>query len=93
MTQPNRRRSRTAASLGPKSVLEVETNVERFIYKGEKTRAISFPLGGIGTGSIGLAGNGRRVDWEIFNRPNKSQWVQSLRVKAEHRAECSTHEC
>jgi non-lysosomal glucosylceramidase len=71
VTQPNRRRSRTAASLGPKSVLEVETNVERFIYKGEKTRAISFPLGGIGTGSIGLAGNGRLVDWEIFNRPNK----------------------
>ena len=25
----------------------------------------------IGTGSIGLAGNGRLVDWEIFNRPSK----------------------
>ncbi|SFA74031.1 Uncharacterized protein, contains GBA2_N and DUF608 domains [Cohnella sp. OV330] len=41
------------------------------IYKGMKTREISFPLGGIGTGSIGLAGNGRLIDWEIFNRPNK----------------------
>ncbi len=41
------------------------------IYKGVKTREISFPLGGIGTGSIGLAGNGRLIDWEIFNRPNK----------------------
>jgi len=40
-------------------------------YKGSKTREISFPLGGIGTGSIGLAGNGRLIDWEIFNRPNK----------------------
>lgn len=31
-----------------------------------------FPLGGIGTGSIGLAGNGELIDWEIFNRPNKN---------------------
>jgi non-lysosomal glucosylceramidase len=29
------------------------------IYKGSKAKEISFPLGGIGTGSIGLAGNGR----------------------------------
>lgn len=42
-----------------------------FIYKGAKTKEISFPLGGIGSGSIGLAGNGRLIDWEIRNRPNK----------------------
>ena len=41
------------------------------IYKGRKTKNISFPLGGIGTGCIGLAGNGELTDWEIFNRPNK----------------------
>ena len=40
-------------------------------YENEYTKEISFPLGGIGTGSIGLAGNGRFVDWEIFNRPSK----------------------
>ncbi len=40
-------------------------------YEGDRLREIIFPLGGIGTGSIGLAGNGRLVDWEIFNRPNK----------------------
>ena len=40
-------------------------------YTGEKLNQISFPLGGIGTGSIGLAGNGALIDWEIFNRPNK----------------------
>ncbi len=40
-------------------------------YQKEQLREISFPLGGIGTGSVGLAGNGRLVDWEIFNRPNK----------------------
>ncbi len=39
------------------------------IYKD--TKNISFPLGGIGTGCIGLAGNGELKDWEIFNRPNK----------------------
>lgn len=41
------------------------------VYEDRKTWQISFPLGGIGTGCIGLAGNGRLIDWEIFNRPNK----------------------
>lgn len=41
------------------------------VYQGENTRLISFPLGGIGSGSVGLAGNGAFVDWEIFNRPFK----------------------
>lgn len=41
------------------------------IYKGESVNEISFPLGGIGTGSIGISGDGRLVDWEIFNRPSK----------------------
>ena len=45
--------------------------MRQFVYKDEKTRVISFPLGGIGTGCIGLAGNGRLIDWEIYNRPNK----------------------
>lgn len=45
--------------------------MDYFLYRGAKTGQISFPLGGIGTGSIGLAGNGRLIDWEIFNRPNK----------------------
>lgn len=40
-------------------------------YAEKYTKEISFPLGGIGTGCIGLAGNGRLKDWEIFNRPAK----------------------
>ena len=40
-------------------------------YRKNRLKNIIFPLGGIGTGSIGLAGNGALVDWEIFNRPNK----------------------
>ena len=44
-------------------------------YKKDKTAAISFPLGGIGSGCIGLAGNGRLCDWEIFNRSNKNSYL------------------
>lgn len=42
------------------------------IYEKEKLKKISFPLGGIGTGCIGLTGNGELKDWEVFNRPNKN---------------------
>lgn len=45
--------------------------MDHFLYRDAKTSQISFPLGGIGTGCIGLAGNGRLIDWEIFNKPNK----------------------
>ena len=43
----------------------------RTTFKGNALNEISFPLGGIGSGCIGLAGNGRLIDWEIFNRPSK----------------------
>ena len=43
-------------------------------YSGEFLREISFPLGGIGTGSVGLTGRGSFRDWEIFNRPNHGSW-------------------
>jgi Predicted bile acid beta-glucosidase len=59
--------------------------MKNFVYTGAETNEISFPLGGIGTGSIGLAGNGRLLDWEIFNRPNKGSdngWSH-IAVKAE----------
>jgi len=39
-------------------------------YTGRTLDRISFPLGGIGTGSVGLTGHGGLKDWEIFNRPN-----------------------
>lgn len=46
--------------------------MSRFVYKDQYLKELSFPLGGIGTGSIGLSGTGRLIDWEIFNRPNKN---------------------
>ena len=38
---------------------------------GDKLRAVSFPVGGIGAGCIGVAGNGDLAEWEVFNRPAK----------------------
>lgn len=54
-------------------------------YVKEKTNEISFPLGGIGTGSIGIAGNGALIDWEIKNKPNKGSinGYSHFAVKAE----------
>ena len=40
-----------------------------FIYEKDRQRAISFPVGGIGTGCIGIGGNGCLIDWQIYNRP------------------------
>lgn len=55
-------------------------------YTGAKLSEIRFPLGGIGTGSISLAGNGTLVDWEIFNRPNKGSLnpYSGFAVRAEY---------
>ncbi len=51
---------------------ETRATFDDYFTYGEGQRAeISFPLGGIGTGSIGLSGTGRLVDWEIRNRPDK----------------------
>ena len=43
-------------------------------YTGPALKMISFPLGGIGTGTIGLGGRGQLWDWEMFNGPNKGHY-------------------
>lgn len=45
------------------------------VFTKDARREISFPLGGIGSGSVGLSGSGELIDWEIFNRPNKGSRV------------------
>ena len=40
-------------------------------FTGRQLRMISFPLGGVAAGSLGLGGRGQLCNWEIFNRPNK----------------------
>src|SRR5437879_1778281 len=44
--------------------------------RGSRLKMISFPLGGVGAGSIGLGGRGQLRDWEIFNRPDKGNSPQ-----------------
>ena len=39
-------------------------------FTGRRLARISCPLGGIGTGGIGLGGRGNLQDWQIFNRPD-----------------------
>jgi len=41
------------------------------VFTGRQLAMISFPLGGVGAGSIGLGGRGQLRDWQIFNRPQK----------------------
>ncbi|MBW4028318.1 MAG: hypothetical protein HIU93_13085 [Acidobacteria bacterium] len=60
------------------------------VFRGQQLKMISFPLGGVGAGSLGLGGRGQLRDWEIFNRPNvgfsppyafPAIWVQSGNAK------------
>ena len=48
----------------------MKTTTGQRSFTGLYRSQISFPLGGIGTGSVGLSGTGGLRDWEIFNRPN-----------------------
>jgi len=40
-------------------------------YRGAERRAVSLPLGGIATGSVGFGGRGQLRDWELENHPAK----------------------
>ena len=51
--------------------IDIEGGKRVMKYSGKNTKEISFPIGGIGTGSIGIGGDGRLIDWEIFQRPSK----------------------
>jgi non-lysosomal glucosylceramidase len=57
----------------------------RFVYTGERLKHVSFPLGGIGTGSVSLTGSGRLIDWSIRNRPAIHQFngYSHFAIKAE----------
>ena len=43
---------------------------ERRVFRGEALRAVAMPLGGLGTGTIALAGDGSLRQWQIHNQIN-----------------------
>lgn len=43
---------------------------DRIVYRGEHLRAVAMPLGGIGAGSIALAGDGGLRQWQIVHNVN-----------------------
>lgn len=48
----------------------IRARTDRIIYKDEQLRAIAMPLGGIGTGSIALAGDGGLRQWQVMHTVN-----------------------
>ena len=67
------------------SVGQTEITYPR-VFEGRQLKMISFPLGGVAAGSLGLGGRGQLRDWEIHNRPNQGGspayafpaiWIQS----------------
>ncbi|MDE3742677.1 hypothetical protein [Maribacter polysaccharolyticus] len=40
-------------------------------YDQNHFQRIAMPVGGLGTGTVSLKGNGAKLDWEIMNRPAK----------------------
>ena len=75
--------SKSTPTHGSKAAEEIEFPR---VYTAGRLARISCPLGGMGTGGIGLGGRGNLQDWQIFNRPEignaleysfPSLWVQA----------------
>ncbi|WP_058186387.1 GH116 family glycosyl-hydrolase [Terracidiphilus gabretensis] len=63
-----------AGSLVPYSRSELLTGKSSAkVLSGAQAAEVAFPLGGIGTGTISLGGQGQLRDLEIFNRPAKGR--------------------
>ena len=43
---------------------------QRKVYRSEALRAVAMPLGGIGTGTIAICGDGSLRQWQIHNQVN-----------------------
>ncbi|HZQ05831.1 MAG TPA: GH116 family glycosyl-hydrolase [Anaerolineae bacterium] len=63
-------------------------------YRGEQLRALAMPLGGLGTGSIALCGDGSLRQWQIHNQVNHLAYVPhsffAIWVRDAHSAEPPT---
>ena len=54
---------------------------ERGRYRGEALRAVAMPLGGLGTGTIALAGDGSLRQWQIHNQINHLACVPAFLLR------------
>jgi non-lysosomal glucosylceramidase len=74
-----------ASLIGPETAIQFPR-----VFTGRHLKMISFPLGGVCAGSLGLGGRGQLRDWEIFNRADKGNhppyalpaiWAQTAGTK------------
>lgn len=45
------------------------------VYEGDRLRCVALPLGGLGTGTISICGDGSLRQWEVVNYPNHGGYV------------------
>lgn len=48
---------------------------ERLVYRGAQLRTVAMPLGGLGTGSVALCGDGSLRQWQIFNEISHQAFI------------------
>jgi len=89
-TAPSGQTSQTSAAPRPDAPEIAEGISFPRIFTGKQLQMLSFPLGGVGAGSLSLGGRGQLRDWQIFNRSNvgntpgyafPSIWVQTGNAK------------
>ena len=51
----------------PLYVLGDEVRQDARVFRGENLNAVAMPVGGIGTGTVWVAGDGRLCVWQVFN--------------------------
>ncbi|MCY2994260.1 MAG: GH116 family glycosyl-hydrolase [Planctomycetota bacterium] len=65
--------AKTVEASGPAPVAPLQGQARKYpltaprVYRGKNLEAVAMPIGGIGTGSIWLDGQGRLAVWQIFN--------------------------
>ncbi len=45
------------------------------LFKGDNLNCVAFPLGGLGTGNLALAGDGSLRQWQIINNVNHLGYI------------------